>query len=193
MTPEQLLASLQEEVKGLAETVQRLSAENMVLKSQTSSETVRSVTMANEIARLNKPSVFAGTEDEFGDWDFALTCFVGTMDGTLVQELQAISSDPVMKRIPTDDAGKERARNALQYPGTVDDEGSKKDGARSTRAKRVRSVQMSCNEIREQRCARGNNALDQSHELQFRRHRSNGVEVRRVQLAGQRARRHFRY
>ena len=109
MTPEQLLASLQEEVKGLAETVQRLSAKNMVLKSQTSSETVRSVTMANEIARLNKPSVFAGTEDEFGDWDFALTCFVGTMDGTLVQELQAISSDPVMKRTPTDDAGKERA------------------------------------------------------------------------------------
>ena len=32
------------------------------------------------------------------------------MDGTLVQELQAISSDPVMKRTPTDDAGKERAR-----------------------------------------------------------------------------------
>ena len=127
MTPEQLLASLQEEVKGLAETVQRLSAENMVLKSQTSSETVRSVTMANEIARLNKPSVFAGTEDEFGDWDFALTCFVGTMDGTLVQELQAISSDPVMKRTPNGRRWERKSTNALQYPGTVDDKGSKKD------------------------------------------------------------------
>ena len=126
MTPEQLLANLQEEVKGLAETVQRLSAENMVLKSQTSSETVRSVTMANEIARLNKPSVFAGTEDEFGDWDFALTCFVGTMDGTLVQELQAISSDPVMKRSPTDDAGKERARTLYNILALLTTKGPRK-------------------------------------------------------------------
>ena len=126
MTPEQLLANLQEEVKGLAETVQRLSAENMVLKSQTSSETVRSVTMANEIARLNKPSVFAGTEDEFGDWDFALTCFVGTMDGTLVQELQAISSDPVMKRTPTDDAGKEKARTLYNILALLTTKGPRK-------------------------------------------------------------------
>ena len=108
MTPEQMLASLQEEVKGLAETVLRLSAENVILKSQSSSEAVRSVTMANEVARLNKPSAFTGTEDEFSDWDFALKCFVGTMDGTLLEELQAVSSDPRTKRVPTDEAGKER-------------------------------------------------------------------------------------
>ena len=157
MTPEQLLARLQEEAKGLAETVLRLSVDNMVLKSKTSSETLRSVTMANEVARLNKLSVFTRTEDVFSDWDSGLTCFVGTMDGTLVQELQAISSVPGTKRTPTDDAGKERARTPYnKYPGTVDDKGTKKDGARSTRAKRVRSVQMSRVEIQEQRCARGN-------------------------------------
>ena len=115
---------------GLAETVQRLSAENMVLKSQTSSEAVRSVTMANEVARLNKPSVFTETEDEFSDRDSALTCFVGTMDGTLVQELNHIVG-------PWDEANPDRRRwertskDTLQYPGTVDDKGTKKDGARS--------------------------------------------------------------
>ena len=80
MTPEHMLASLQEEVKGLAETVQRLPVENETLKNQSSSGSVR--TMANKVARLNKPTTFSGAEDEFNDWDFALTCFVGTMDAT---------------------------------------------------------------------------------------------------------------
>ena len=66
--------------------------------------------MASEVARLNKPTALSGAEDEYSDWDFALTCFVGTMDGTLLKELQAEASDPRVKRTPTDEAGKERAR-----------------------------------------------------------------------------------
>ena len=66
--------------------------------------------MANEVARLNKPTAFSGAEDKYSDWDFALTCFVGTMDGTLLKELQAVASDPRLKRTPTDEAEKERAR-----------------------------------------------------------------------------------
>ena len=52
------------------------------------------VTMANEVARLNKPTAFSGAEEEYSDWEFARTCFVGTMDGTLLTELQAVASDP---------------------------------------------------------------------------------------------------
>ena len=55
-------------VKRFAETVQRLSSKK---------ETLTTVTMANEVARLNKPTGFIGDEDEYGDWDFALTCFRG--------------------------------------------------------------------------------------------------------------------
>ena len=66
--------------------------------------------MANDVARLNKPTAFSGAEDEYSDWDFALTCFVGTMDGTLLEELKAAASDPRVKRTPTDEAGKERVR-----------------------------------------------------------------------------------
>ena len=103
-----MVASLQNE--GLAKKVQRFSAENETLKSQSSSGSVRTVTMANGVARLNKPTSFSGAEDEFSDWDFALTCFVGTMDATLLKELQVVASDPRVRRIPTDDAGGERAR-----------------------------------------------------------------------------------
>ena len=60
MTPEQMLASLQEEVKGVAETVQRLSSENETLNSPSSSGAVRTMTTANEVARLNKPTAFSG-------------------------------------------------------------------------------------------------------------------------------------
>ena len=60
MTPEQMLAGLQEEAKGLAETVQRLSSENETLRTQSTAGTVRTVTMANEVARLNKPTAFTG-------------------------------------------------------------------------------------------------------------------------------------
>ena len=54
MTPEQMLAGLQDEVRGLSETVQRLASENETLSSQSTVGAVRTVTMANEVARLNK-------------------------------------------------------------------------------------------------------------------------------------------
>ena len=64
-----------DEVRGLSETVQRLASENETLRSQS---TVGTVTMANEVARLTKPTAFSGADEEYGDWEFALTCFVGT-------------------------------------------------------------------------------------------------------------------
>ena len=53
---------------------------------------------------------FSGAEEEYSDWEFALTCFVGTMDGTLLTELRAVAANPRVKRVPTDEAGNERAR-----------------------------------------------------------------------------------
>ena len=88
MTPEQVLAVLQDEVRGLSETVQLLASENETLRSQSMVGAVRTVTMANEVARLNKPTAFSGAEEENSDWEFPLTCFVGTMDGTLLTELR---------------------------------------------------------------------------------------------------------
>ena len=41
------MAGLQKEVKGLAETVQRLSSENETLRTQSTAGAVRTVTMAN--------------------------------------------------------------------------------------------------------------------------------------------------
>ena len=82
MTPEQVEAALQEEVRGLSETVQRPASENETLRSQPTVGAVRTVTMASEVARLNKPTAFSGAEEEHSDWEFALTCFVGTMDDT---------------------------------------------------------------------------------------------------------------
>ena len=67
MTPERMLAGLQEEVTGLAETVQRLSSENETLWTQSTAGAVRTVTMANEVARLNMPTAFSGAEDEYSD------------------------------------------------------------------------------------------------------------------------------
>ena len=109
MAPEQMLAGIQDEVRGVSETVQRLASENETLRSQSTVGAVRTVTMANEVARLNKPTAFSGAEEEYSDWEFALTCVVGTMDGTLT-ELQAVAADPRVKRIPTDEAGNETAR-----------------------------------------------------------------------------------
>ena len=86
-----------EEVRGLSETVQRLSSENETLRSQSTVGAVRTLTMANEVARLNKPTAFSGAEEEYSDWDFALTCFVGTRDGTLLTELRAAAADPRVK------------------------------------------------------------------------------------------------
>ena len=88
MTLEQVLAGLQDEVRGLSETVQRLASENETLRSQSTVGAVRTVTMANEVARLNTPTAFSEEEEECSDWEFALTCFVGTMDGTLLTELR---------------------------------------------------------------------------------------------------------
>ena len=66
--------------------------------------------MASEVARLHKPTAFSGGEEEYSDWEFALTCFVGTVDGTLLTELRVVGANPRVKRVPTDDAGNERAR-----------------------------------------------------------------------------------
>ena len=99
-----MLAGLQDEVRGLSETVRRLASKNVTLRSQSTVGAVMTVTMANEVAPLNKPTAFSGAEEEHSDWEFALTCFVGTMDGTLLTELR------VVKRIPADEAGNERAR-----------------------------------------------------------------------------------
>ena len=46
MTPEQVLASLQGEVRGLSETVQRLASENETLRNQSTVGAVNTVTMA---------------------------------------------------------------------------------------------------------------------------------------------------
>ena len=104
------LAGLQDEVRGLSETVQRLASENETLRSQTTVGAVRTVTMANEVARLNKPTAFSRAEEEYSDWEFVLPCFVGTMDGTLLTELRAVAANPRVNRVPTDEAGNERAR-----------------------------------------------------------------------------------
>ena len=37
------------------------------------------------------------------------------MDGTLLKELQAVTSEPRVKRTPTDEAGKERARSTISW------------------------------------------------------------------------------
>ena len=67
------------------------------------------------------------------------------MDGTLLTELRTVAANPRVKRVPTDEAGNERARNALQYPGTVDDEGTAKHGARGTRPERgMKRTEASC-------------------------------------------------
>ena len=114
MTPEQVLAGLQDEVRGLSETVQRLASENETLRSQSTVGAVRTVTMANEVARLNKPTAFSGAEEEYSDWEFALTCFVETMDGTLSTELRAVAANPRVKRVPTDEAGR-RERSTISW------------------------------------------------------------------------------
>ena len=90
------------------------------LKSQSTVGAVRIVTVANEVARRNKPTAFSGAEEDYSDWEFALTCFVGTMDGTLLTELRTVAASPRVKRVPTDSWERE-GENALQYPGTVDD------------------------------------------------------------------------
>ena len=76
---------------------------------------VRTVTMANEVAMLNKPTAFSGAEEEYSDWEFALTCFVGTMDGTLLTELRAVAAKPkkCSESRQTKLGTKERGRSAM--------------------------------------------------------------------------------
>ena len=126
MTPEQMLAGHQDEVRGLSETVQRLASENETLRIRSTIGAVRTVTMANEAARLNKPTAFSGAEEEHSDWEFALTSFVGTMDGTLLTELRAVAANPRMKRIPTDEAGNERARTLYNITALLTTKGPRK-------------------------------------------------------------------
>ena len=59
MTPEQMLAGLQDEERALSETVQRPASENGTPRSQSTVGAVRTVTMATEVARLNKPTAFS--------------------------------------------------------------------------------------------------------------------------------------
>ena len=76
--------------------------------------------MANEVVRLNKPTAFSGAEEEYSDWEFALTCFVGTMDGERWQQTQRV------KRIPTDEAGNERARTLYNFLALLTTRGPRK-------------------------------------------------------------------
>ena len=181
MTPEQILAGLKEEVKRLAETVQQLSSEHETLRTQSTAGAVKTVTMANEVVWLNKPTAFSGAED-----------VLRGNDGRHAAEGPTSSSiGPKGEANPDRRSWERESAHALQYLCTAEDRRTKNDGSRSTRAKRVRSVPKSRVEIREQRRARRNNALDQGDEFQFRRRRRHGVEVRRVQPADQRARTTF--
>ena len=125
-----MLAGLQDEERALSETVQRLASENETPKSQSTVGAVRTVTMANEVARLHKPTAFSGAEEEYSDWEIALTCF----------ELQAVAADPRVKRIPTDEAGNERARTLCGILALLTTKEPSKKVVRSARPKRVRSV-----------------------------------------------------
>ena len=162
MTPERVLAGLQDEVRGLSKKVQRPASENETLRSQSTVGAVRTVTMANEVARLNKPTAFSGAEEEYSNWEVALTCFVGTMDGTLLTELRTVAANPRVKRVPTDEAGNERARTLYNILSLLTTKGRKM----------VR---------------RNFEKWYQSDEFQLWRHRRHGDEVRRVQFADQRA------
>ena len=112
---------------GRGERTERNSAsENEMLRSQSTVGAVKTVTMANEVARLNKPTAFSGAEEEYSDWEFALTCFVGTMDGTLLTELRAVAAKPRVQRVPTDEAGNERARTLYNILALLTTKGPRK-------------------------------------------------------------------
>ena len=119
----QRVGILQDEVRGLSETVQRLASENETLTSQSTVGAVRKVPMANEVARLNNPTAFSGAEEEYSGWEFALTCFVGTMDGTLLTELREVAR---VKRVPTDEAENERARTLFKILALLTTKGPRK-------------------------------------------------------------------
>ena len=140
MTPEQLLASLQEVVRGLSETVQRLSSENETLRSQSTVGAVGTVTMANKVARLNKPTAFSGAEKKVHRLRLRADLLRGN-DGRHATDGAASGGSRPKSEANPDRRGWERqCEDALQYPGTSDDAGTEKNDARCTRAQRVRSV-----------------------------------------------------
>ena len=51
---------------------------------------------------------------------------MGTMDDTLLTELQAVAADPRVKRIPTDEAVKERARTLYNILDLLTTKGPRK-------------------------------------------------------------------
>ena len=85
------------------------SSENETLRSQSTVGAVRTVTMANEVARLNKP-----------------TAFSGTMDGTLLTELRTVAANPRVKRVPTDEAGNDSARTLCNILALLTTKGPRK-------------------------------------------------------------------
>ena len=52
------------------------------------------------VARLNKPSALSGIEEELSVWDFAPRCFVGTVDSTMLREMEMEAYSPNTRRIP---------------------------------------------------------------------------------------------
>ena len=84
----------------LTESVQRLSSETRVR-----SGAIGWVGTATEGAPLNKPSAFSRTEEEFSDFHLSLTCFVGTMDFTLLVEMRTTADHPNTRLIPIVKAG----------------------------------------------------------------------------------------
>ena len=121
MTPEQMVAGLQDEVRGLSETVHRLASENETLRSQSTVGAVRTVTMANEVAKLNKPTAFSSADVLRGN------------DGRHVVDRAASGgSKPKSEASPDRRSWERKSEDALQYPGTADDEGTAKNGVRDT-------------------------------------------------------------
>ena len=135
LTPEQMLAGLQDEVRGLSETVQRLASENETLRSQSTVGAVRTVTMANEVARLNKPTALKGR----GVQRLGICADVlrGNDGRHVVDRAASGGSKPKSEASPDRRGWERKSEDALQYLGTADDQGTAKNGARGTRPKQV--------------------------------------------------------
>ena len=156
---------------------------------QSCSGAVRTMTTANDVARLNKPTAFSAAEDEFSDWDFALTCFVGTMDATLLKELQAVAFETGAKRIRQMKL-EERERtlcNILAFQMTKAPRKMVREIPDQNGYEAYRSLVLRYGS----RDARGETTLlIKVMNFHFGRHRQYGIEVRRVQPVDQRSRWH---
>ena len=109
--------------------------------------------MANEVARLNKPTAFSGAEEEYSD-GICADVIRGNDGRHIVDRAASGSSKPKSEASPDRRRWERKSEDALQYLGTADDEGTAKNGARGTRPKRVGSVPIPRVEIREQRRTR---------------------------------------